>query len=294
MNEPPQTSKRPFVETKEYRRFAEFCDACRRYRYIGLCYGVPGVGKTESAQEYARWDRIKPLLPEELFTLAGRSYLDGNFPHKPFASALAPSFAEIVPCRTVVYTAPVTSSAGRIEREVKVLCASFSYLVEAASQASRGTDDFLLAYRIPERTELVIVDEVNRLKETGLEQLRDLYDRGQFGLVLMGMPGLEKRLARYPQLYSRVGFIHQFRILSEDETRWLLEQRWSHLGLKGGAEDFTDQEAISAILRITGGNFRLMHRLFMQIERIVQINETQVVTKEVVEAARENLIIGQG
>src|SRR6266566_7517259 len=251
----------PDVSTKEYRRFAEFCDACRRYRYIGLCYGAPGVGKTRSAREYARWDRIKPLLPEELFTLAGRSYFDGNFPHKPFASVVAPSFAEVLPCRTVYYTAPVSSSAGRIEREVMGLCASLSYLVEAAEQASRGTDDFLLAYRIPERTELVIVDEANRLKEAGLEQLRDLYDRGHLGMVLIGMPGLEKRLARYPQLYSRVGFVHQFRALSVEETHFILTQKWQPWGLTLQAEDWTSQEAVSAIVRITGGNFRLMQRL---------------------------------
>jgi len=45
-------------------------------------------------------------------------------------------------------------------------------------------------------------------------------------------------------------------------------------------------------VRITGGNFRLIQRLFTQIERLLQINEMRTVTKEVVKAARESMVIG--
>jgi DNA transposition AAA+ family ATPase len=145
---------------------------------------------------------------------------------------------------------------------------------------------------LPNRAELVLVDEADRLKFPVLEQLRDTYDRGQFGLVLIGMPGLEKRLARYAQFYSRVGFVHQFRPLSTDAMRVVLAYKWQQLGLTLVPDDFTDAEAMAAIIRVTSGNFRLVHRLFSQIERVRQINGLRAITPEVVDAARQSLVIG--
>ena len=140
--------------------------------------------------------------------------------------------------------------------------------------------------------EVLIVDEAERLTNTGLEHLRDLFDRTGIGVVLIGMPGIEKRLSRYPQLYSRVGFAHHYRPLQGDELAFVLTRHWRQLGLSLDGADFTDAQASAAIARITGGNFRLLHRLFVQIERILKINGLNIITDDVVMAARSTLVIG--
>jgi DNA transposition AAA+ family ATPase len=265
----------PFLETKEYRRFAEFCDACRQYRYIGLCYGPPGVGKTLSARHYACWDAVEPVL------------------RVAWTSEPMPVSLDLLHARTLFYTASMTTTPKRLELDVNQLLKGLALsMVTARHPEIEHLEALHQYYAQPEMTELLIVDEADRLKFPVLEQLRYLYDRQGFGLVLLGMPGIERRLARYAQLYSRVGFVHHFRPLSPDELRFILEQKWHELGLSIDLSAFDDVEAMSTILRITGGNFRLLQRLFTQSARIMAINHLTRLTADVIEAARESLVIG--
>ena len=214
MSKQPPVFQMAFQETRHYRLFTELCDACRRYRYIGICYGPPGVGKTFSARQYAQWEQAEPLL-----RLRG---------------AESPPPTKGVSCKTVLYTPTVASSPKQIEREVRDIRAWLDFYRKEIFHREQGDEqgDENWMQLIPpfEEMDLLMVDETDRLKFTGIEQVRDIYDRNQIGLVLMGMPGLEKQLARYPQLYSRVGFVHEFRPLESEEVRSLLQQQWFQWG----------------------------------------------------------------
>src|SRR5258708_20917919 len=238
-----------FIVTKAYRLFAEFCDACRKYQYIGICYGVPGVGKTLSARHYARWDLLEPLMLH------------------PATKVARPR--ELASCRSVLYTPAVTSTPRTIERGITELRRRLRYVVEDIAHVHQlmgdaASSDIGTKY-------LVMMVESDRLKMVGLEHVRDTYDRETFGLVLIGMPGIEKRLARYPQLYSRVGFVHQFHSLSTYEGRFILEHKWQQIGVRLQPDDFSDMEAVEAVIWISWGNFRLIHRLCAPIERIIHV-----------------------
>jgi DNA transposition AAA+ family ATPase len=303
-----------FVETKEHRLFHEFCDACKKYRYIGLCYGPPGVGKTLSARYYAHWDKIEPYVSSKHTAPVNQQ--------------------DVSPADVLFYTVPVVNSPNQLRNDVHALRKTLHDLVlddlyqerearitavydrerqEANSPLRAGSwyrtsngadlrrtealeqihDEFRPRFEArPDPTRLVLVDETDRLKIATLEQLRAVFDVGDIGLVLIGMPGLEKRLARYPQLYSRVGFVHQFRPLAAQEVRGLLQRQWCPPGTDLPEEGIADEQAVASVLRITGGNFRLLARLLTQIARVLEVNEADEVTVAVVEAARESLVIG--
>jgi|SRR5699024_4374140 len=258
-----------FIETKEYKRFAEFCDACTKYKYIGVCYGPPGVGKTLSARYYANWNNIEKKLVNQ-----------------PFGEVEKNVDTNLLECRTLFHTAPAVK-ATRLLEKIRVNGINLHMVKsEYANEEEYNLSNW------DSNVDLVIVDEIDRLKVQNLEQLRDIYDQNDIAMVLIGMPGVEKRLARYSQLYSRIGFAHKFNQLNKDEAQHILTYKWRELGFPMKLEDFSDYEAVTSIIRITGGNFRLMHRLFSQIERILEINKLNTITTEVVETAKDSLVIG--
>ncbi len=190
----PMTTELPreaaFIATRAHGRFVEFADACAEYRYIGVCHGRPGVGKTRSACEYAAW----PGLPEYAFGA-------------PKAAAQAEAVRH---CRGLFHTATVANTPKTLQA---ALGPALLRLGHARLVLDGRLDEGECMRQAHRACPLVIVDEADRLSLKSLEHLRDLYDHKGFGLILLGMPGLEKRLARYPQLYSRIGFVHEFKPL---------------------------------------------------------------------------------
>ena len=261
-----------FIATREHRRFTESADAVRKHRYIGLCHGPAGAGKTLSARRYARWDTAEHLL----LTWGPRQESDGQI------------YAALARSRAIFYTPTVGETLSGLRQELPRLLARVDACIE---QHLKPKDAFII-HQKAYYAELIIIDEAERLSNSALEYVRDLFDRHGVGLILIGMPGIDKRLSRYPQLYSRVGFAHQYRPLQNEELAFVLTRRWKQLGLGLDDADFTDAQAVAAIVRITGGNFRLLHRLFVQIQRILRINGLNAITDDVVEAARSTLVIG--
>lgn len=88
------------------------------------------------------------------------------------------------------------------------------------------------------RHRLVVIDEAERLTYNELELMRDLYDQGNIGLVLAGLPKLRqllqkgRNLRENPvQLYSRVNHQKIVDILEESDVRMIFTDKLNEFKL---------------------------------------------------------------
>ncbi len=188
-----------FVETREYNFFRQFCNACRDNRYIGLCHGPPGVGKTLSARYYANWDEFEAFDVIRDYPPASKNLLHGD---------------------TILYTAKVINSPRSVltdidlfrarlislslpSRELHLLMEpklddahlrrvkeSEEYMATPEPLMAGGFKDYPKSAptieqvqqeadqrrkQIADPTRLIIIDEANRLRIPSMEQVaRDL------------------------------------------------------------------------------------------------------------------------
>ena len=257
-----------FLETKAYQLFVDVCEYSRHTRTIGICSGVTGVGKTQAARRFCQWDVIEPRLARHAMSQDGLNE------------------TEVVP-RTAFYTPEVTATPKRTEQDVALLRWEIQQMADAAVAREMGKDEEELptsGYIRPGQVDLLIVDEANRLCPVSLEMLRDVFDRGQMGLVLVGRPGLEKKVRSIAPLASRVGMRLEFAGLSVQELDALLQRYIQGAGVE------IDAEVASALLQRTKGNFRSLRQVLLQIEYLLRINQRRRVTMKLVDVACAQLL----
>jgi DNA transposition AAA+ family ATPase len=194
--------------------------------------------------------------------------------------------AEVVP-RTAFYTPEVTATPKRTEQDVALLRWEIQQMADAAAArdvVEDGEDVPTSGYIRPGLVDLLIVDEANRLCPVSLELLRDVFDRGQMGLVLVGRPGLEKKVRSIAPLASRVGMRLEFAGLQVQELDVLLQRYVQRAGIE------IDAQVASVIFQRTNGNVRSVRQVLLQIEYLLCINKRRRVTMKLVDVACAQLL----
>ena len=118
----------------------------------------------------------------------------------------------------------------------------------------------------------IIIDEAEHtVKSTAsiLECVRDISDLTETLVVLVGMESIEQRIARFPQISSRIAQVVRFEVLSEQDVR---------LACKQLAEVEIDADLVRELHRQSDGKMRLVMNGIAAIERFARGNSLEKAT----------------
>lgn len=230
---------------------------------MGVCTGRSGVGKTRSAQKYADWHVLEPALQEPR--------------HRDFAPPVLDG------CRSVIYTPDVSCTVSRLETALAILRNRFDKLVED-SLCWHNPD---LWHKTQQRRflELLFIDKAQRLSTKCLETACDFAEKHKLGLVLLSMPGFDRRMRNVEQLSNRVGFYHVFSTPRTDELKAILESRWK------SQQVTIDESAVELLEKITSSNIRKLDNINAEMSRVCELNSVTIINAELVELASKTLLL---
>jgi DNA transposition AAA+ family ATPase len=254
-----------FADTVEYRRFVQVCEAARRYRYISVCLGASGVGKTSAARHYAQWEYFEPLLSAN-------------------GMVVSPTFSSDVPMpRTAFYTPRVTATPKNIEQDLAMLQWGLQMIAKAALGVEQEMVPESGLVRVTS-VDLLIVDEVERCSHISLEVLRDLFDRYPIGLVLLSRTDRAKQLLKQHPVASRVGVMHEFCTASKEDASVFLREQVRSSGLS------IEEAALKTCVKKTEGNFRKMYLVLTHLDSMARRDGPFTVTDDEIEEVEARLL----
>ncbi|MGP1587284.1 MAG: AAA family ATPase [Treponemataceae bacterium] len=133
---------------------------------------------------------------------------------------------------------------------------------------------------------VVILDEADYLKNDALEFTRRLvYDLGQSGLVLIGLPTLAGTIQNlrndHRQLESRIGIYLNVSGLSKKDASLIAKTVWG---------DDVSNEVIDAIYAISRTDARQFTKIIARTQSVMALNKLELPTLEAVELGAKRII----
>lgn len=155
-------------------------------------------------------------------------------------------------------------------------------------------EDRLISLNQKGITVVALIDEAQILSLDALREIRLLLNMEQpegklMQVVLLGQPGLKKRIKNIPQLKQRINVRFHLEPLSRDETTNYIKHR---LNIAGGDKQIFTDDAIELIYERSGGLPRLINNIAQNALFIGFTENTDKIDSDIIKSVADDLQIG--
>ena len=134
--------------------------------------------------------------------------------------------------------------------------------------------------KLVEKPQMIIIDEIDYLAgdKKAIETIRDIHDKTNVPVILVGMSMADKKLLRYRHLYDRLSEIIKFNSFSFEDVKNIVNQL---------SEIQVTDPAIS-LIHNQSNRFRQIVRLITKIETIAATNNIETVDENILKEIIKN------